>query len=113
MAASVIGGRAYRRIATEEAWISPELLALYQKMLKEGSSNDPGFESLWRHYGLGMSERCIAVRERMLDLGERRIGDMDAARIDMQILLLTTPGVQLLDAKMAIALAPASNDQVS
>jgi 5-carboxyvanillate decarboxylase len=113
MAASVIGGRAYRRIATEEAWISPELLALYQKMLKEGSSNDPGFESLWRHYGLGMSERCIAVRERMLDLGERRIGDMDAARIDMQILLLTTPGVQLLDAKMAIALAAASNDQVS
>jgi len=113
MAASVTGGRAYRRIATEEAWISPELLALYQKMLKEGSSNDPGFESLWRHYGLGMSERCIAVRERMLDLGERRIGDMDAAGIDMQILLLTTPGVQFLDAKMAIALAAASNDQVS
>src|SRR5215472_11338974 len=113
MAASVIGGRAYRRIATEEAWISPELLALYQKMLKEGSSNDPGFESLWRHYGLGMSERCIAVRERMLDLGERRIGDMDAAGIDMQILLLTTPGVQLLEAKTASALAAASNDQVS
>ena len=56
---------------------------------------------------------CIAVRERMLDLGERRIGDMDAAGIDMQILLFTTPGVQLLDAKMAIALAAASNDQVS
>src|SRR5215472_4594853 len=111
MAASVIGGRAYRRIATEEAWISPELLALYQKMLKEGSSNDPGFESLWRHYGLGMSERCIAVRERMLDLGVRRIGDMDTAGIDMQILLLTTPGVQLLDTETAIALAAASNDQ--
>src|SRR3974390_496939 len=113
MAASVSGGRPYRRIATEEAWISPELLALYQKMLKEGSSNDPGFESLWRHYGLGMSERCIAVRERMLDIGERRIGDMDAAGIDMQILLLTTPGVQLLDAQTAVALAAASNDRVS
>jgi 5-carboxyvanillate decarboxylase len=72
-------GAPYRRIATEEAWISPELLALYQRMLKDGSSNDPGFESLWRHYGLGSSERCIAVRERMLDIGERRIGDMDAA----------------------------------
>jgi 5-carboxyvanillate decarboxylase len=63
--------------------------------------------------GWGMSERCIAVRERMLDIGERRIGDMDAAGIDMQILLVTTPGVQLLDAETAIALAAASNDQVS
>jgi len=66
MTASVSGGRPYRHIATEEAWISSELLTLYQKMLKDGSSNDPGFESLWRHYGLGSSERCIAVRERML-----------------------------------------------
>ena len=106
-------GAPYRRIATEEAWISPELLALYQRMLKDGSSNDPGFESLWRHYGLGSSERCIAVRERMLDIGERRIGDMDAAGVDMQLLLLTTPGVQLLDTETAVALAAASNDQVS
>jgi 5-carboxyvanillate decarboxylase len=106
-------GHPYRRIATEEAWISPELLALYQKMLKEHSSGDPGFESLWTHYGLGTSERCIDVRERMLDLGERRIRDMDAAGIDMQLLLLTTPGVQLFDPATAISLAAASNDQVS
>ena len=70
-------GRPYRRIATEEAWISAELLVLYQKMLKDGSAHDPGFDSLWRHYGLGTSERCIAVRERMLDIGDRRIADMD------------------------------------
>jgi 5-carboxyvanillate decarboxylase len=113
MAAGGAAGRPYRRIATEEAWISPELLTMYQKMLKDGSSNDPGFDSLWRHYGLGMSERCVNVRERMLDIGERRIGDMDAAGIDMQLLLLTTPGVQLLDAETAITLAAASNDQVS
>lgn len=113
MAANSGGSRPYRRIATEEAWISPELLALYQKMLKEGSANDPGFDSLWRHYGLGITERCIAVRERMVDIGARRIGDMDAAGIDMQLLLLTTPGVQLLDGHTAVALAAASNDQVS
>jgi len=112
MAAGGTAARPYRRIATEEAWISAELLALYQRMLKEGSAGHPCFDSLWRRYGLGVSERCIAVRERMLDLGARRIGDMDAAGIDVQILLLTTPGVQLLDAETAIALAAVSNDQV-
>lgn len=104
--------RPYRRIATEEAWITPELLARYRKMLDERSSNDPGFESLWGHYGMGPSERSIQVRERLLDLGERRIRDMDAAGIDMQLLLLTTPGVQLFDAATAVSLAISSNDQV-
>jgi 2,3-dihydroxybenzoate decarboxylase len=112
MAATGGSGRPYRRIATEEAWITPELLGLYRKMLEERSSNDPGFESLWGHYGLGRSERCVQVRERMLDLGERRLRDMDAAGIDMQLLLLTTPGVQLFDAATAASLAAASNDQV-
>jgi len=105
-------GKPYRRIATEEAWITPELLALYQKMLREHSSGDPGFESLWGHYGLGQNERSIQVRERMTDLGARRLRDMDASGIDMQLLLLTTPGVQLLDSDTAIALAADSNDQV-
>jgi len=74
--------------------------------------HDPGFESLWGHYGLGQSERSIQVRERLLDLGELRIRDMDATGIDMQLLLLTTPGVQVLDADTAVAVAAASNDQV-
>jgi 5-carboxyvanillate decarboxylase len=47
MAAGGGAGRPHRRIATEEAWISPELLALYQKMLKDGSADDPGFDSLF------------------------------------------------------------------
>src|SRR5262249_38287156 len=38
LAASGSGRIAYRRIATEESWINPELLALYQKMLKESMS---------------------------------------------------------------------------
>lgn len=105
--------RPYRRIATEEAWVTPELLDQYRKLLESGTARDPGFESLWGHYGLGSSERSIHVRERLLDLGERRIHDMDAAGIDMQLLLLTSPGVQVLDADTAVSAAAASNDQVS
>jgi 2,3-dihydroxybenzoate decarboxylase len=106
-------GGAYRRIATEEAWVTPELLDLYKKVLENRTSNDPGFESLWGHYGLGRSERSIQVRERLLDLGERRIRDMDATGIDMQLLLLTAPGVQVLDAATAVSTAADSNDQVA
>jgi 2,3-dihydroxybenzoate decarboxylase len=49
----------------------------------------------------------------MLDLGERRLADMDAAGIDMQLLLLTSPGVQIFDADTAVPLAAESNDQVA
>jgi 2,3-dihydroxybenzoate decarboxylase len=113
MTATGTDGRSYRRIATEEAWVTPEILDRYRKLLETRSSNDPGFESLWGHYGLGPSERSVQVRERLLDLGERRLADMDAAGIDMQLLLLTTPGVQLFDAPTGVALAAASNDRVA
>jgi len=39
--------------------------------------------------------------ERLLDIGDGRIRDMDAAGIDMQILSLTAPGVQVFDAATA------------
>ena len=104
---------AYKRIATEEAWATRELIDLYLKMIENRSSNDPGFDSLWGHYGGGRSERVTQVLERLLDVGERRIGDMDAAGIDKQLLLLTSPGVQLFDTATAVAVAAASNDEAA
>lgn len=44
------------------------------------------------------------------DLGERRIADMDAAGIDVQVLSLNAPGVEQLDATEAVKLAHDSND---
>src|SRR5262249_4502068 len=106
MAASGTAARPYRRIATEEAWISAELLALYQKMLKEGSAG-----AKVKH-ALAAGNAAFAHSKPVVPPQTVEAG-MDAAGIDMQILLLTSPGVQLLDAETAIALAAASNDQVS
>jgi predicted TIM-barrel fold metal-dependent hydrolase len=39
--------------------------------------------------------------EQLLDLGDLRIADMDAAGIDMQVLSLNSPGVEQLDAQAA------------
>ena len=65
-------------------------------------------------YYLGSpSERARNVSERLQDLGARRLADMDAAGIDMQILSLTSPGVQVLKADVAVAMARLANDQLA
>jgi len=50
---------------------------------------------------------------RIQDIGERRLADMDASGIDMQILGITAPGVQIFDAATGSALARSANDQLA
>lgn len=104
---------AYQRIATEEAFSPAEMFRMYREMLERKSYDDPGFQSLWGFYLLSRSERATGVIERLQDLGERRIGDMDASGISRQVLSLTSPGVQVFDAATATALARSSNDQLA
>ena len=101
----------YVRIATEEAYAPPELLARYRKLLEEGY-DDPGFLSLWSYY-LGNSPRATGLASRIQDVGEGRLRDMDSTGIERQILSLTAPGVQVFDADTATALAQTFNDQLS
>lgn len=63
---------------------------------------------MWR--GIGSTQRFM---DRMLDLGEGRIRDMDAVGVDRQLLLLTAPGVQVFDAATGTALARSANDQLA
>jgi 2,3-dihydroxybenzoate decarboxylase len=102
----------YRRIATEEAWAPPELIRMYRKELADKAIDDPGFHSLWGFFA-GASERANLLVDRIQDLGDRRIADMDATGIDMQIVSLTCPGVQLFDAATATTLAAEFNDQLA
>jgi 2,3-dihydroxybenzoate decarboxylase len=99
----------YKRIATEEAWISREVMEGFRTVLERKTLADPGFEAQWNGYFGGGN----TLMERLLDIGERRIGDMDAAGIDVQILSLTAPGVQVFEPAVANALAISSNDQVA
>ncbi len=46
-------------------------------------------------------------------MGEGRIKDMDASGIDVALLLLTAPGVQVFDAATANSLAASTNDQLA
>ena len=98
----------YKRIATEEAWAPAELLDTYRSMAAKKSIDDPGFVALWNR--LGSRGQLV---ERLGDISERRIADMDASGIDIQVLSLTSPGVQVFDAATASSLATETNDQLA
>jgi 2,3-dihydroxybenzoate decarboxylase len=98
----------YKRIATEEAWAPPSLLETYRSMAAKKSIDDPGFVALWNR--LGSRGQLV---ERLGDISERRIADMDASGIDIQILSLTSPGVQVFDAATASSLATETNEQLA
>jgi predicted TIM-barrel fold metal-dependent hydrolase len=50
------------------------------------------------------------IAQRLLDFGAKRLAAMDEAGVDVAVLSLTTPGVQSLDADLAVELARSSND---
>jgi 5-carboxyvanillate decarboxylase len=102
----------YKRIATEEAFATRDQIALFRKRLADGY-DDPGFLSLWGFYLNSTSERARFIVDRLQDLGPNRIADMDASGIDMQVLSLTSPGVQVFDAATANSLATSANDELA
>jgi 2,3-dihydroxybenzoate decarboxylase len=106
------GDRGYLRIATEEAFCPQELMKRFRKVLEDRTIDDPGFYSLWSFYG-GSSERAKMLAERIQDVGEQRIADMDATGIDRAILGITCPGVQMFAPAEGTALARAANDELA
>jgi uncharacterized protein len=55
----------------------------------------------------------VQLLDRLCDLADGRIADMDAAAIDMQVLSLTSPGVEQLDTTAAMMLASDANDHLA
>ncbi|MEI9991907.1 MAG: amidohydrolase family protein [Rhizomicrobium sp.] len=102
----------YKRIATEEAFATQELFDQFGKLLDSGF-RDPGFESLWGFYLRSAAERPVLIRARLLDLGARRIADMDATGIDVQLLSLTAPGVNMFEPDVARAVSVSANDELA
>src|SRR5487761_1872698 len=106
------GAQGYLRIATEEAFITADVLNAYKRLIAAGVA-DPGFVSLWGFYAGSPSARATSIIERLQDLDERRIGDMDAAGIDKAIIALTAPGTHVFAADEARGLTVDANDRLA
>ena len=61
--------RGYRRIATEEAWCTPELMTRFQRLLDGGTHGDPGFQNLWGFFAKSQTPRARDLYERIQDIG--------------------------------------------
>ncbi len=98
----------YKRIATEEAWSIPEIPAAQLSLLR--SSCPPDDASLRM---AAMFAGLPQIQEDLCEIGDRRIARMDELGIDRQLLLLTAPGVQVLERQVGTELAALSNDRLA
>ncbi|TNE41780.1 MAG: amidohydrolase [Sphingomonadales bacterium] len=107
------GEQGYLRIATEEAFATPELIDAFRDELASPDV-DPGFFSLIGYYLDHPAERPRFIAKALNDLGEGRIADMDARGIDRQILALTAPATNVLrDVDRATMVAETANDRLA
>jgi predicted TIM-barrel fold metal-dependent hydrolase len=85
-----------RTITLEEHYVSPAFLS------------GPGRDFTERLRATG--PRGAKIYEQLQDVGDKRIAEMDAAGIDVQVLSLNSPGVEQSEAAEQVAVARDSND---
>ncbi len=104
-----------RKIATEEAWSIPEVAAELKKV-----ANSPT-QSLDKLLVKGIYDTgpdmpgygSMNFLSGLLDVEGDRLNQMDDLGVDMHLLSLTAPGVQMFDADIACELASLANDRLA
>lgn len=104
-----------RKIATEEAFATAELAAAWLDIARSdpaASLDVPtGILSIFNDPAPGSNQHRF--RRQLLDLETERLREMDAAGVDVQLLSVTIPGVQMFSADHANALAINTNDHLA
>jgi 5-carboxyvanillate decarboxylase len=109
----LVGNRArrVRKIATEEACSIPEVAEALRHVARSASSNLD--MKLVRQIYDAPPGTPNPLLEQLLDIDAGRLAVMDENGVDMHVLSLTAPGVQMFDADTATALASLANDRLA
>jgi len=97
--------RRRRRIAVEEAFATTEQFDALRVLVETTTEYDPDL-ALARHQVDG----TYIKSRRLLDLEGERLQLMDEAGIDLALLLLTAPGVQMFEPRLAADMSRRIND---
>ena len=94
----------FYRIATEETFTTPEVYEATAAYIKSGADDEAG---------LGLPPADSAVTRSLTDMGAGRLASMHSAGINVQVLSLWSPGVQIFDAVQGTELARETNNQLA
>lgn len=114
-APAAAAARRTRKIATEEAFATPELVTAWLEIARANPAASldvpTGILSIFNNPAPGSNQDRF--RRQLLDIGPERLREMDAAGVDMQLLSVTIPGVQMFEPDRADAMAISTNDQLA
>jgi 5-carboxyvanillate decarboxylase len=99
--------RSFRRIATEEAFATPEQVEALRALVASSREYDPDT------FLANMQTDGGVISRRLLDLGEERLSIMDASGVSMAVLAMTSTGVQQFAADAAVRIAETGNDRLA
>jgi 5-carboxyvanillate decarboxylase len=104
-----------RKIATEEAWSIPEVAAELREVSRGPSQSLDKLlvGGIYDASADASGYSAMNFLDGLLDIDEKRLPEMDALGVDMHLLSLTAPGVQMFDADTATDLAALSNDRLA
>ncbi|WP_316170881.1 MULTISPECIES: amidohydrolase family protein [unclassified Bradyrhizobium] len=100
-----------KKIAVEEAFVTAEIAAEWKKVLARADV-EPGFAKMGESI-LADTPGNALLHGRLIDIGKGRIAHMDKVGIDVQVLSLTSPGVQVFAPDLAVRLAAEANDALA
>jgi predicted TIM-barrel fold metal-dependent hydrolase len=117
-----------RKIATEEAFNIPEIADAIRdvtrmggtsldlpllKQIYDGPRSTLSFEEMAKIPPSDRDRSSQIAVPKLLDLDKLRLADMDSSGVDMHVLSLTMPGVQIFERDQAVGFARLANDRLA
>ncbi|MGA2677097.1 MAG: amidohydrolase family protein [Methanobacterium sp.] len=94
-----------RTIALEETYATPAFMENIEKNFKTQAKTDGNPQS--------PPAFLTQIAGKLINVGESRIKEMNQAGIDVQVLSLFSPGVEQLEASIAVKIAEETNDYIA